>query len=64
SSFQKQQATSAKIPRERMVAACMSVGVLEAGFTVEPCPTMSNALDESEGTKKRRTPNAQRPIPN
>jgi len=52
----------------------MRVGALEAGFTVEPWPTMRRALDESEGTKK--TSNAQpsfasyggqaaeRPIPN
>jgi hypothetical protein len=31
----------------------MSVGVLEAGFTVEPCPTMRRALDELEGTEKK-----------
>src|SRR5438045_6091268 len=45
-----------------MEAACASVGVLDAGFTVEPCPTMSSALDKSEGTKK--TSNAQRPTSN
>src|SRR5436853_2797204 len=45
-----------------MEAACASVGVLDAGFTVEPCPTMSRALDKSEGTKK--TSNAQRPTSN
>src|SRR5205823_5692239 len=42
----------------RIVAACMRVGALEAGFTVEPWPTMRRTLDESEGTKK--TSNAQR----
>jgi hypothetical protein len=57
-----------------MVAACMSVGALELGFTVEPWPTMSSALDKSEGTKKTSNAEpsfasyggqaAQRPIPN
>jgi len=42
----------------------MRVGALELGFTVEPWPTMRRALDETEGTGKRRTPNAERPIPN
>src|SRR5687767_11298720 len=62
SSFQKQQATSAKTPRPRMAEACARVGVLEAGFTVEPWPTMRRARDKLGSTKKtsntlRRTSN-------
>src|SRR5438552_16015739 len=48
SSFQKPHATSAKIPRRRISAACISVGALESGFTVEPWPTIRSALVEPE----------------
>jgi hypothetical protein len=38
------------------------VGELDAGFTVEPWPTIRSALEESQGTQK--TSNAQRPTSN
>jgi hypothetical protein len=46
------------MPLRRIAAACLRVGALEAGFTVEPWPTIKRALDELEATKK--TSNAQR----
>src|SRR5687767_476951 len=64
SSFQKQQATSAKTPRRRMAAAWARVGALEAGFTVEPWPTMRSAelflacMGSAENVE-RPTPNVQ-----
>src|SRR3989441_2290581 len=44
SSFQDALPTSAKTFRRRISAACASVGALESGFTVEPCPTMRSAV--------------------
>src|SRR5438046_5287275 len=48
SSFQNAHATSTKISRRRISAACASVGALESGFTVDPWPTMSSALSDFE----------------
>jgi hypothetical protein len=47
SSFQKAHATSAKIFRRRISAACASVGALESGFTVEPWATIKSALSSN-----------------
>src|SRR6266513_6219499 len=59
SSFQNAHSTSAKIFRRRISAACASVGTLESGFTVEPCPTIKRALLAFEFI--RTTENVQRP---
>src|SRR5206468_5130628 len=57
SSFQNAHSTSAKIFRRRISAACASVGALESGFTVEPCPTIKRALCSLEFMRPQKTSN-------
>src|SRR5206468_11017295 len=57
SSFQNAHSTSAKIFRRRISAACASVGALESGFTVEPCPTIKRALCSMEFMRPQKTSN-------
>src|SRR6266571_632650 len=63
SSFQNAHCTSPKMFRRRISAACASVGALESGFTVEPCPTMRSALSDFANIEirnvERATPNVQ-----
>src|SRR5436190_22467907 len=63
SSFQKAHCTSAKIPRRRISRAWRQVGMLESGFSVDPCPMMRRALSGLEvievGNLGRRKPNVQ-----
>src|SRR5437660_11333369 len=65
SSFQNAHATSAKIFRRRISAACASVGALESGFTVEPWATIKRAvffltpIRKETSNVERSTSNAQ-----